>query len=49
VQRTDSYKRWLEDNPLQAIIAGDGGDDDEEADAEEDAGEAAPRGEAHRR
>ena len=22
VQRTESYKRWLDDNPLQAIIAG---------------------------
>lgn len=30
VRRTDSYKRWLEENPLQAIIAGDG--DDELAD-----------------
>ena len=23
VRRTESYKKWLEDNPLQAIIAGD--------------------------
>lgn len=29
VQRTESYKRWLEENPLQAIIAGDGGDEEE--------------------
>jgi hypothetical protein len=32
VKRTESYKKWLEENPLQAVIAGDG-DDDEEADA----------------
>ena len=30
VKRTESYKRWLEENPLQAIIAGDGGDEEEE-------------------
>ena len=30
VKRTESYERWLEENPLQAIIAGDG-DDDEDA------------------
>lgn len=30
VKRTESYKKWLEENPLQAIIAGDGGDDEEE-------------------
>ena len=27
VKRTQSYKKWLEDNPLQAIIAGDVEDD----------------------
>jgi hypothetical protein len=27
VQRTESYKRWLEENPLQAMIAGDGDDE----------------------
>ena len=27
VKRTESYKRWLDDNPLQAIIAGDGEED----------------------
>jgi hypothetical protein len=27
VKRTESYERWLEENPLQAIIAGDGDDD----------------------
>lgn len=27
VKRTESYKRWLEENPLQAIIAGDGDDE----------------------
>ena len=32
VKQTESYKKWLEENPLQAIIAGDG-DDDEETDA----------------
>jgi hypothetical protein len=32
VKQTESYKKWLEENPLQAVIAGDG-DDDEEADA----------------
>jgi len=36
VRRTESYKRWLEENPLQAIIASEG-----EADA---ALEHAPRG-----
>lgn len=30
LQRTDAYRQWLESNPLQAIIAGDGGDDDDE-------------------
>jgi len=29
VKRTASYKQWLEENPLQAIIAGDGGEEDE--------------------
>jgi len=33
VKRTESYKRWLEENPLQAIIAGDGGDDEEGTEA----------------
>ena len=28
VKRTESYERWLEENPLQAIIAGDDDDDD---------------------
>lgn len=28
VRRTENYKRWLEENPLQAIIAGDGAADD---------------------
>lgn len=27
VKRTEDYERWLEENPLQAIIAGDGDDD----------------------
>jgi hypothetical protein len=27
VKRTQSYEQWLEENPLQAIIAGDGDDD----------------------
>jgi len=31
VKRTESYKRWLEENPLQAIIAGTGDDEDEGA------------------
>jgi hypothetical protein len=31
VKQTESYKKWLEENPLQAIIAGDG-DDDEDTD-----------------
>lgn len=30
VKRTESYKQWLEENPLQAIIAGDGDDVGEE-------------------
>jgi hypothetical protein len=29
VKRTENYKRWLEENPLQAIIAGDGDDDED--------------------
>ena len=28
VKRTRDYERWLEENPLQAIIAGDGDDDE---------------------
>lgn len=28
VKRTTDYERWLEENPLQAIIAGDGDDDE---------------------
>ena len=35
VQRTESYKRWLEDNPLQAIIAGDGDEEIAEGTATE--------------
>jgi hypothetical protein len=27
VRRTESYKAWLDENPLQAVIAGDVGDD----------------------
>lgn len=27
VKRTEGYKQWLEENPLQAIIAGDGDED----------------------
>lgn len=30
VKRTESYERWLEENPLQAILAGDGDDDEGE-------------------
>ena len=30
VKRTESYKRWLEENPLQAIIAGDADEADPE-------------------
>jgi len=29
VRRTQSYKAWLEENPLQAVIAGDVGDETE--------------------
>jgi hypothetical protein len=41
VQRTENYKRWLQENPLQAIIAGDGAaedftDDKETADSADD-------------
>lgn len=44
VKRTESYRKWLEENPLQAMIAGDAGDeDDEEVD------ESATRGEVQRR
>lgn len=27
VRRTPAYKQWLDENPLQAVIAGDGDDD----------------------
>jgi hypothetical protein len=30
VKRTENYKRWLEENPLQAIIAADGDDEDDD-------------------
>ncbi|GKY95587.1 hypothetical protein MPSEU_000520000 [Mayamaea pseudoterrestris] len=30
MRRTNSYKQWLEDNPLQAIAAGQEGDDDDD-------------------
>jgi hypothetical protein len=29
LQRTHDYQQWLLENPLQAMIAGDGDDDDE--------------------
>ena len=38
VRRTESYKRWLEENPLQAIIAGDA----DEAETERAQGEGKP-------
>ena len=31
VKRTQSYEQWLEENPLQAIISGDGDDEAEGA------------------
>ena len=31
VRRTESYKAWLDENPLQAVIAGDIGDDSDVA------------------
>lgn len=31
VRRTESYKAWLDENPLQAVIAGDVGDDSDVA------------------
>lgn len=31
VRRTESYKRWLEENPLQAIIASEAEDEEEES------------------
>ena len=34
VKRTEMYKQWLQDNPLQAVIAGDG-DEVEEVDEAE--------------
>jgi hypothetical protein len=46
VKRTESYKQWLVDNPLQAIIAGDDDDDDEhhvDEEAEEEEGHPQPR------
>ena len=38
VRRTESYKRWLEENPLQAIIAGDA----DEAETERAQGDGKP-------
>lgn len=38
VRRTESYKRWLEENPLQAIIAGDA----DETETERTQGEVKP-------
>lgn len=32
VKRTESYKKWLEENPLQAIITGEGDDEDDDID-----------------
>jgi hypothetical protein len=34
VKRTDSYRKWLEENPLQAMIAGEAGDEDDEVGTE---------------
>lgn len=42
VKRTEMYKQWLEDNPLQAVIAGDG-DEVEEVDEAEAIDIDAPR------
>lgn len=36
VRRTASYKAWLDENPLQAVIAGDVGDDSDIVAAVED-------------
>ena len=40
VRRTASYKAWLDENPLQAVIAGDVGDDSDIAAVVEDLSEA---------
>lgn len=42
VKRTESYERWLEENPLQAIIAGTGEDEEEEGAADSPAHEVIP-------
>lgn len=34
VRRTAAYKQWLDDNPLQAVIAGDGDDENRPTDAQ---------------
>jgi hypothetical protein len=31
VKRTEQYKRWLDENPYQAVLAGDGAVEEEEA------------------
>jgi hypothetical protein len=31
VKRTEQYKRWLEENPYQAVLVGDGAVEEEEA------------------
>jgi hypothetical protein len=49
VKRTDSYRKWLEENPLQAIIAGDAGDEDDEEVGTEPLEESAARDDVQRR
>lgn len=34
VRRTAAYKQWLDDNPLQAVIAGDGDDENRPTDTQ---------------
>ena len=34
VRRTEAYKQWLDDNPIQAIIAGDGDDENRTTDTQ---------------
>ena len=43
VKRTETYKQWLEDNPLQAVIAADGDEDEGVEGVEEAINVDAPR------
>jgi hypothetical protein len=49
VKRTESYRKWLEENPLQEMIAGDAGDEEDEEVDTEPLDESAARDDVQRR